>query len=82
MPDLQNCYRYREWVMDLTFADEQHWYGYYLRHQCEQGIINHTNRYWGEDPLELSVKCLNCNVTMPPDVKQHMHATWNLFSLK
>ena len=90
MPDLKNSYLYKDWILDLSQAEEQHnWSRFDLYHQCVYGTICRSKGVLKpiapEEPVTLVSSqfytgCAGCGILIPPDVEQQMHAMWNLLT--
>lgn len=40
MPDLKNCFFYKDWILDLAPIKTLRWDHSHVYHQCKLGIIN------------------------------------------
>jgi len=60
MPDLQNSYIYKDWIMDLN--------SYIIYHQCVKGTIHRTFSQ------RLETRCGACKVELPDSIFNHLRA--------
>jgi len=90
MPNLQDSYIYKDWILDLSQVRTQDWSRFDLYHQCEQGTIHRVKGVLKPKPNEpdrlgwitkdFITVCNSCEIPIPDDVKNQMRAVWNLLS--
>lgn len=85
MPNLQNSYIYKDWILDVSRAREgAAWSTFNLYHQCEHGTIRRAKGLLKNPDLDdfshFHPVCTGCQVDILDDVLQQMRAMWNLLS--
>jgi len=80
MKDLDNCYTYKGWILNLAHTANLSPYDYLYNifHQCRNELPNYRRIYYAS--LRSRYECITCGNPLPEEVKLHLAAAWNLFS--
>jgi len=84
MPDLQNSYIYKDWILDVSRVEKEEWSKFNLYHQCHHGFICRAKGVLKNPDIDdfshFVIACSKCNVEIADATLQQMRAMWNLLS--